>query len=132
MINKALRRRLISIHLVSWGSFSKVKKFRQWVLASKHYSARAWWCMLFSRISMLLLHEISWWEVFFEKWQQINFFFPSKLWLNSFKIVVISLPSHRNWKTHFRTEAKIKFFMRPNYGSPHRNLILVSKLKWWL
>ena len=28
-----------------------------------------------------------------------NFFFLSKIWLNSFKIVAISLPSHRNYTT---------------------------------
>ena len=47
---------------------------------------------------------------FFEavnKRRQFKVFFLSKLWLNSFKIVAISLPSRRNCTTHIRTEAKI-------------------------
>ena len=43
---------------------------------------------------------------FLNKRRQSKFFFPSKLQLNLFKIVVISLPSHRNCTTHFRTDAK--------------------------
>ena len=46
-------------------------------------------------------------KVFFDKRQEIKFSFPSKLWLNSFKIVAISLPSHCHHTTHFRTEVKL-------------------------
>ena len=129
MINKALQRKLISIHLVSWGSQkSQAMGFsKQNITLHVHDDA----CFSVGSLCCCCMKFLDG-KFFFEKRQQINFSFPSKLWLNSFKIVVISLPSHRNWKTHFRTEAKIKFFMRPNYGSLHRNLILVSKLKWWL
>ena len=37
----------------------------------------------------------------------IKFFFPSKLWLNSFKIVVISLPWHRNRHDTLSHSAKL-------------------------
>ena len=48
-----------------------------------------------------------WWEVFFflrPGTSNEKSFFLSKLWLNSFNIVAISLPSNRYCTTHIRTE----------------------------
>ena len=48
--------------------------------------------------------------------------------------MAISLPSHRNCTTHIHTETKKKnpSLHKTDFCSLHRNLILVSKLKWSL
>ena len=51
--------------------------------------------------------------------------------------MAISLPSHRNCTTRIRTESKKENITpaslhKTNFCSSHRNLILVSKLKWRL
>ena len=45
--------------------------------------------------------KISWWEA------TTNLSFSLNFWMNSFKIVEISLPSHRKCTKHIRTEGRI-------------------------
>ena len=90
MIKKALKRKLLSVRLVSFGSFSKVKKFKQRVftLYGLHVNDDARFSIGFLCRCCTKFHDG---KFFFDKRRQIKFFFPCKLWLNSFRIVAMSL-----------------------------------------